>query len=225
MTALLLSWLPYLCIAAIPGLFNILVAFGELAKECRFLPFFEPARSTGVWLWAVIQFSFPAVLFWFTASLFTRPDIDAALFVQALGFGFGFVAILNARTDIASVSLNIKGIYAFFVGLAYQQIAANQTRQAAIFWTEVGQELSSYLQAIPQGLKYLENYFESDISLPIDQKARYRERLDIARNQSTDDKKVEAVVGLMKDIRRKDLSFTLKQFGFPDGFIKRYFKR
>jgi len=44
------------------------------------LPFFEPYKIPGVWLWAAIELVIPAASFWWMSSLSAKPAIDLNLF-------------------------------------------------------------------------------------------------------------------------------------------------
>lgn len=218
----LVEWLPWIAIAAIPGCFNTIAAFRELAEECRLLPFFEPLKLPGVWLWAMVQFLLPGALFWLTATLANRPPIDLQLIVWAIGFGVGFVTILNARTEIGSHTYHIKSIYALFVGLAYDMIADSQTRRAAVFWTDV-EEVLSRCADLTSGLDFLENYFASDITLSPQMRENHQARLDQARNQLSGVEQIKLVKSLIKEVRRRDLPYVLNRFQCGGPLLERYF--
>jgi hypothetical protein len=216
------DWLPWIAISLIPGFFNLAVALRELAERCKFLPFFEPFKNLGVWLWAVVQFSFPIALFWITAYLPARPSIDVKLVSWAIAFGLGFVALLNARTEIGSRTYHLKSLYAFFVGIAYDLIADSQTRRAADFWTDVEDSLTLCIE-LNEGLDFLENYFASDVSLTPQETEGYRERVEQARISTTDAQQVKAIKTLIKEVRRRDLPYVLLRFECSTDLINKYF--
>ncbi len=222
----ILDWLPYIGTAAIPGLFNIFVAFEELNKQCQFLPFFEPRKSSGFWLWAVIQFLLPSVLFWFTASLSSQAAINPRLLAEAIGFGLGFLALLNARTEIGDFPpVDIKAIYALCVRFAFWQISSSQTRRAADFWTDFERELNQESDKINKGLNYLKNYFTFDLSLTQQEEQAYKEELDRARTNTQPEEQAKAIRSLMAGVRRQDLPKVLPRFNCSDDFLKKYFPK
>lgn len=219
-----LDWLPWIAIAVIPGIFNLIVAIRELTERCKFLPFFEPYRNPGVWLWALVQFSFPIALFWITAYLPERPEIDLKLVSWAIAFGLGFVALLNARTEIGSRTYHLKSLYSFFVGIAYDMIADSQTRRAADFWTDL-EDTFTECPDLNEGLDFLENYFASDVSLSVQEAEAYRERLEQARIAVMGVDQAKVTKTLVKEVRRRDLPYVLMRFACSAPVLERYFPR
>jgi hypothetical protein len=137
------GWWPWLLVATVPGILNILVAMDELFKECRRLPFFQPYLSPGFWLWVFLQFSIPAGLFWLLFSLSAQPTINWELLGKALAFGSGFVVLLNSRTDIAALpTVDIKKLYNLLIKFARDQIADRQTGKTTAFWSDIEQALN-----------------------------------------------------------------------------------
>jgi hypothetical protein len=218
------DWLPWIVVAVIPGVFNLAVALRELAERCKFLPFFEPYKNPGVWLWAIVQFTFPIALFWVTTFLPTRPNIDLKLVSWAVAFGLGFVTLLNARTEIGSRTYHLKSLYAFVVSIAYDMIAESQTRQAADFWTDVEDALTD-CPDLNEGLDFLENYFASDVSLTAQEAESYRERLEQARTKAIGIEQAKATKTLIKEVRRRDLPYVLIRFNCTTAVLNKYFSR
>jgi hypothetical protein len=217
-----LEWLPWIAVALIPGVFNLVVALRELEERCKFLPFFEPYKHPGVWLWAIVQFTFPVALFWVTVFLPTRPPITLKLVSWAIAFGLGFVTLLNARTEIGAHTYHFKSLYAYFIGIAYDMIADSQTRRAAEFWTDVEDALT-LSPALSEGLDFLENYFASDVSLSPEETESYRQRLIVARVQTTGAEQARVVKTLIKEVRRQDLPYVLQRFEGAIAPLNQYF--
>lgn len=217
------DWLPWILVAAIPGVINVVVAFKQLADDCKFLPFFEPLSTWGVWVWAVGQFLFPCALFWVTTSLSTRAAIEPALIAQAVGFGLGFITLMNARTDTGFFTLDLKIIYARLVSVAYALIASKETGRTAAFWTDVERHLND-TSNLTDGLDFLENYFRTDVSLTPEQKEVRQQKLTAVRQQISRTDQAEALLALM-DVRRADLPMMLQRFGFSPEFLQKYFPR
>lgn len=222
LTHWVIHWLPWVAVALIPGVFNLVVAVGELEERCKFLPFFEPYRHPGVWLWAFVQFTFPVALFWVTVFLPTPPPIDLKLVSWAIAFGLSFVTLLNARTEIGARTYHFKSLYAYFVGIAYDTIADSQTRRAADFWTDVEDALT-VCSDLGEGLDFVENYFASDVSLTIEETDSYRDRLIQARQQKPGAEQAKATKTLIKEVRRQDLPYVLKRFDCTADLLDRYF--
>ncbi len=220
----LLDWLPYIGIAVIPGIVNLIAAWQKLTKKCQFLPFFKPQKSLGFWVWAAVQLIFPVLLFWLVSPIKTQPNIELKLIFEALGLGIGFVAFLNASTEVGTLSLDIKPVYDFFIGIAYELIANNETRRTASFWDDVGRELNSKTADLKIGLKYLEDYFLCDVSLSSSVKQEKQDQLKQVQNKRPKEEKVKAVKSLiMMNVRRKDLSDVLKKFQCSSELLNRYF--
>ncbi len=220
-----MNWLPWLLVVSIPGVINVIVAFKQLADDCKFLPFFEPLKTWGVWLWAVAQFFFPCVLFWMTTGMVAppanAPEIDAAQVSKALGFGMGFITLMNARTDTGFFTLDIKIIYARLIRVAYALIAAKETGRTASFWTDVERALNKTLD-LTDGIDFLENYFRSDVSLTPEQRADRQRKLDAVRSKKSRADQAEALLALM-DVRRADLPNMLRRFGCDGDLLNKYF--
>ncbi len=216
------DWLPWLYIAAIPGITNIIVAFRELDRKCQLLPFFEPYKIPGVWLWAAIELVIPAASFWWMSSLSAKPAIDLNLLSKAATFGIGFAALLNSSTDPGSQSYQIKSIYTLLVRYAYDAIRASQIRRAAEFWLDVENALHQ-TTALIQGLRFLEIYLELDASIALEPSKTYADEL--AQAESTPDKYEQAkqIKSLLQKVKRRDLPNILIKFQFGDEFLSRYF--
>ncbi|MBD2102232.1 hypothetical protein [Leptolyngbya sp. FACHB-261] len=220
----LLSWLPWIGVALLPGVFNTLVAYRELSEKCKILAFFEPQKSFGFWLWLVAELLMPCLPFWFAFSLSSKPTIDIYLIIEAVLFGFGFVALLNSRTKVGSLRTDIKPFYDYIVNIAYDLIAASQTRKAAEFWTDVEDELNASSD-LNDGLDFLENYFViSDVSLTRERKESYQQQLDMIDNISSRTEQVKMIIAtVLKDVRRRDLPEVLRRMGCRRSFLQKYY--
>ena len=95
-------------LTSLPGIVNIIAAWQELNQQCRFLPFFKPHKSLGFWIWLLLQFTAPILLFWWIGPLNSKPTIDVKLIFEAVGLGIGFVAVLNASTEVGTLSFKLK---------------------------------------------------------------------------------------------------------------------
>lgn len=216
-----IDWLPLVAIAAIPGILNTLVASVDLDEKCRELPFFEPYKIPGVWLWVAIQGLLPTLLFWGAFNLPARPPIDQKLLLQAIASGVGFVTLLNAEVKIGAERFDIKAyLYEPLVKIAFWLIERNQRGRAANFWTEVKDELNQ-IGNLSTGLDYLEEYFTIQVE-PRSYK-NYDERLIEAASITDRREQVRAIMSLLKEVDRRDLIFTLHRFGCSDRLFSRYF--
>jgi hypothetical protein len=134
----LLKWLPWIGVSLLPGLINLGVAYKQLAEDCKFLPFFEPLKTPGVWFWAIVQIVLPCWFFWMMFSLKLKPEINLDLIGKAIGFGLGFIAIMNAKIDTGLFTpVDIKTLYASFVRLGYSLIATKENVRTSLFWLDV----------------------------------------------------------------------------------------
>ena len=108
-----IAWLPQLLVTSVPGAINVWLSGGELQKEFqRKLPIFRPLQSP-VWLCLqLVQFLVPAALFWWVVpAVFRIPppsltwQLDFVLWSNAIAFGWGFVALINAPISILSAGM------------------------------------------------------------------------------------------------------------------------
>ena len=222
----LIEWLPYIGIAILPGIVNIIAAWQELNKQCRFLPFFKPHRSLGFWIWLLLQFTAPILLFLGVNPLKSKPPIDLKLVFEALGLGVGFVVVLNATTEVGSLSFKLKPVYNFFVDIAYNLIANKQTGRTAAFWNDLEKELNQPNTNLIAGLNYLENYFNSDPALQRKQQELQEKlnKLDQARRKTPKQEQVKEIKSLiMMNVRRNDLTEVLNNFNCRQELLNRYF--
>lgn len=221
----LATWWPWLAIAAISGGVNIFVTIDELFKECRRLPFFQPHRSTGFWLWVAFQFTIPAALAWFLLDLTPQPPITLALAGRALGFGLGFVVVLNSRTDIAALlTVDIKKFYTLLVQYAKIQIADQHTGKTTAFWVAVKDELKQQLDQFPNGFEYLKDYLDHDVALTPDEKEQYQKDIELVEGKASEEQ-VKAAWSLLEKVRRRDLPAALRRFGCSETLVQQYFPK
>lgn len=219
-----LDWLPWIALATIPGLVNTVVAFGELNERCKELPFFEPYKIPGVWLWTAIEFLLPVGIFLIRASLLAKPAIDSWLIFDAvLVYGVGFTALLNAKIKLGSGFYDIKSLYDALVGVAYGMIENNQKRRAAAFWTDIEAALNN-LTDLSAGLTYLTNYFAIEVKNPQPEK-NYERRLADAATLTPRTEQTKAIRSLLMDVNRRDLIDVLQRFGCPNNLLQTYFPR
>ncbi|MGK7899346.1 MAG: hypothetical protein AB4372_38465 [Xenococcus sp. (in: cyanobacteria)] len=226
MQKLLTEWGHYIIVAIIPGIVNIIFAGQELNQKCRFLPFFKPHKSLGFWIWLLLQFIAPILLFWWFASINSKPTIDLILISKAIGLGVGFVAIFNATVEVGNLSLEIKSFYNSLVDIAYRSIADKQTRRTAEFWDDVEQELSKSNINLFSGLNYLEYYFSCDSFLHQNpQKLQEKiDKLNQIGNITQQAEQVKEITNLlMFNVRRNDLPKVLAKFSCSQQLIDTYF--
>jgi hypothetical protein len=219
-------WGPWLFLAVIPGAVNLVVASRQLGERCKYLPFFRPTRLAGFWIWALTQFLAPSVLYWLSMGLQARPDFTWASVGKAFGFGLGFIALMNARTQLDRYQVNIQPIYAFFVQIAYSLIAGAETSRTAQYRTALEAELTAS-KLLPAGIAHLINYFESDIALSPEEQTRRVKQLEALSNKLTTPPKlpqIKALIALI-EVRRKDLREMLLRFDCQSAFLDQYFPR
>ncbi|MEM9451381.1 MAG: hypothetical protein AAGA75_22995 [Cyanobacteria bacterium P01_E01_bin.6] len=219
---IILEWLPWMAIAAIPGLVNIAAAFEELNERCKLLPFFDPIATPGVWVWGIIQFFFPGILFWGAASLGMRPEITLRLLGEAAIFGIGFIAVLNANIRIGANIIPIKSTYTFFVNIAYRIIAYNQDDRVYEFWLDVQDALETSAD-LSRGLDFLQEYFEIEIEITQRPNGNFQDDLNQIRALSDRSEQARRIKTLLKNVSRKRLRGILRQFQLDQSLLKQYF--
>jgi len=216
------EWFNWAIIALISGVINLIVAFKQLGEECKFLVFFEPHKTFGVWLWSLAQLLLPSYIFWLTASLSSKPTITSTLVFQSLAFGVGFVALVNAKTETGFLNLDIKTVYSQLVRIAFGLIASKETARTTAFRTDLEKHMNT-IEDLSEGIEFLTNYFTLDVSLSSEQKEQRRSKLSEikAREKSEQVKLISALM----DVRRTDLPQVLHRFGCASEFIIIYFPR
>lgn len=211
--SMVVEWLPWVAIALLPGFFNVFVAYKQLDDRCRGLPFFEPWRSEGFWLWFLLQLATPGVAFWFIANLVAQPEPSFILAMWAIAFGLTFVSIFNAYIETGVFNFDIKSIYSVLVGLAFNLIAKRQTRKSADFWATFHRELQTPDTTLEYGLEFLENYVSIDVSLNTENRDIHLKRLAETRAKPLAEQ-VDDVPDLLRLIlRRQDIPYALEEFG------------
>ena len=218
------SWLLLIAIASIPGLFNLLVAYKHLDKDCQFYPFFQPYRSLGFWIWIAINLALPAAVFWFLYSLSSQPPISPDLVTKAITVGLVFTALVNTYVDTGFFGVDLKSFYASLTGIAYGRIAASQNRKSTDFWNDFKKELTQGNQDLSDIFGYLEDYVTGDISLQPEEKQKYQTQLQQARSLTPREEQVKALKSLML-IRRRDLPVVLQRFGCSSSLLSQFSKR
>ncbi len=221
MIQLLSDWWPWLILALLTSSLSTAVAYKKLDRDCQHLPFFEPLKVGGVWLWLLLQVALPAVGF-FVTFLSTKPEINSDLIAKAITFAFGFTALVNAQIDVGFFSLPFDKLYEFFSQIAYRQIAAHHTQRTAAFWYDLRQDLAQRPQDIPAGLSYLQDYFNSDIALLPQEKQDYLSQITKAA-ALPDPERPEACIALLKLVRRRDLKKVLQRFACSKELIQKLF--
>lgn len=218
------DWFVRAAIAIIPGIINVFVASEELVERCRILPFFEPFRNPGVWLWFGIQFLFPSILYAAMFSPFSAA-INMRLVLEAVGFGVGFTTLLNASIPIGSRTYSIKPIYDLFVQRAYNLIRdSGQGDRALEFWSAAEDALIDSAD-LSDGFQYLENYFARETSFSLRPVENFEEKLIRARTESNKTEQAKLVKSLIQKVRREKLYDVLLSFNCSQFFLKQYFPR
>lgn len=211
--------------ALVAGVFNLPAAFEKLKDTIKGLVFFKPLQSPGFWVWILAQLLFPSAIFllWVTDAFTVRPAIDVQLFARAIGAGFSFVAFLNARTETAFLTIDIKSLYDRLVVLGFRLIAAQETRRTARFLREFERELSRPEANLDEGLKDMRAYFSADISLLPETEQTYLDIIDKALMAMPVEGKIQVIQSLIPSVRANDLLYTLQQFNCSADFLHRYF--
>lgn len=170
------DWLPQFAIAALPGIINVWLSSVEQRRALQKYPLFQPWKSPRLWWLRAIQFLLPVALFWWVApAIFQIPapclpdppipetcqirPVDVSLVGNAIAFGWGFVALLNAPIDILSAGmLPISSVYNFFVEQVCEKIYKDQNNKMIDLWQQVENELAK-IESLPvQGINLLSEY-------------------------------------------------------------------
>ena len=213
MGLLLSNWGPYCGIAALAGLVNAINAWAQLAYDCRYYVFFRPHRLLGVYVWALVQLAFPAVLVWYLYGFSNRPTLGPKLVVYSLLVGAGFVALLNTKTQIAGREINLRVVYDSMLALAYGLIARAETGRNALFRQQLATQLQGAMSSdLENGFDYLRRYVEVDVSLGPDQKQDLLREIEDARSLPLQSEQAAKALSLLQ-VRRRDLPIALEQFG------------
>lgn len=156
----------YILISCIPGIINVANAYTQLYEDCKVLPFFNPLKSLGFWAWALAQFSFPAVIFWFS-FIDVDTAIDFELIRNAIVFGTGFIAVLNGKTEIISLNIDVGSYYRSFVQFAHRRIIKEEKLRTANFWQDLKKELTEKSEKgkidIEDLYKFIQEYKQIDL--------------------------------------------------------------
>jgi hypothetical protein len=210
-----------------PGVVNAINSYYKLDRDCSRLPFFNPWKASGFWLWLTLQVSLPSLIFYWK---FSSSDISAEAWFRAVGFGLGFIALLNSTTQFGSLNINIKFLYDLFVRFAYSIIDNHERSRSASFWSELEHELEGCNDTgINAGLGYLREYILADITPEVHTPTAIKKRNQKSSVQDSI-KEVEAIqskylaqhysdkassiVGLIKqNVKRRDLLAMLQKFG------------
>ncbi|HUO08123.1 MAG TPA: hypothetical protein VM008_07485 [Phycisphaerae bacterium] len=209
-----MAWIPYVALAALAGIVNIANAWKQLAYDCRFLVFFRAHRVFAVYLWSAAQLVIPAALAWIVLGYSNRPPVNYAVLLKAIGFGVGFVALMNASTEVAGFNIDIlRKIYHGLIYAARQMIAARETARTAQFWQNLEVELRKVAPAsLTIGFDFLHKYVENDISLSPEVRAATLDAIDKVMAipaQPAQGAQIKSVL----TVRRKDLPLVLQKFG------------
>jgi hypothetical protein len=218
-----LEWLPWVPPLFISGIFNLLVAYQKLYRDCR-SPLFNPWSSFGVWWWVVVQLALPSLIFFFYAKISTKPTVDFLLYWTAVLVGSFFTLFVNANADFGFISFSIDKVYAFLNELAYKSIASGQTARLASFKQDLKQELMQNPSTLDDGLNWIQDYFSEDIALKSNliEQNELLEEVKQALAENKPDEKVAEVIALVMKIRRKDCKQLLSRFGSEET-LKKYF--
>lgn len=232
-----IDWLPWVAIALLPGGCNAIVAYQELIYQCRFIPFFTPHKSLGVWLWGIIQVLIPAIAFWLIFKLVAKPSINLQLFGKAILFGVAFSILCNTEITLNGQKYAIKSGYSFLVQIAFNLIrSSSQAKRATFFWDELEASLKKELENnrlyLPSGLRALENYFMLENTLSVETRGirdkrleKIRERIDKINQEADLRQKAKGIKRLLQEAEHKELIPLLQAFHCEEALLKKYFPK
>jgi hypothetical protein len=217
------QWWPWIPPILLSGIFNLLVAYQKLYRDCR-SPFFNPWLSFGFWFWVMVQLGLPALVFCFYGKISSKPTVDFSLYWTAILVGFFFTVFVNADADLGFTNFPVDKIYSFLTGLAYGKIASEQTGKLANFRADLREELLQNSTYLNEGLSYLKDYFQSDFAVnnPKEQ-SELIAQVARALAQSTDLEKANEAISLILRVRRKDCPQVCRRFSCSQKFLQDYF--
>lgn len=238
-----IAWLPQLLVTSVPGVINVWLSGGEQRKEFQQkLPIFRPSKSPAWWFLQLVQFLVPAALFWWAAPAafripppaVTRP-LDFVMWANAIAFGWGFVALINAPISILSAGMLEPGtIYARLVRNLYETIDNREKPKMRRFRRELIVELEKTPHFSNKGFDDLAECLGvsfdllSNQSLPLDSRTESIVRkVNAIKAQPTQAQKATEIVKLLRTeevLTVHDWPELIRAFGGRDVFIQRYFK-
>jgi hypothetical protein len=214
-----MTWLPYLGLAGLAGLVNLANAAKQLADDARYYVFFRPLRVPAVYLWALVQLAFPASIVWVVLKFGDRPVIGGALLTETIGFGLGFVVVMNGTTQVAGFNIDLpRRIYQSVVSVAISWIASGETGRTTTIWTAFQNEIAAAAVNLAPGFQYLRTYLGLDISLSGEKRAANLDAINTVAAIANRAEQVPQVRAVMF-VRRRDLPDALRAFGCSQGLI------
>ncbi len=238
-----IAWLPQLLVTSVPGVINVWLSGGELQKEFqRKLPIFRPLQSPVWWFLQLVQFLVPAALFWWVVpSIFRIPPpsptrhLDFVLWMNAIAFGWGFTALINAPSSILSAGMLEPGtIYDKLVGNLYEVIDNHEKPKMRRFRRELTMELEKTPGFSNRGFDDLAECLGVSFDLlssqdsPIDIRTETIVRkINAIKGQPTQAAKAAEIVKLLRTeevLTVQDWPELIRAFGGREAFIRHYFK-
>lgn len=247
------EWISQLAIAGLPGVINVWLSNAEQTRRFQEFPIFQAWKSLRLWWVRAIQFLLPAVLFlWVAPLVFQIPSLcvsEAAngcqlrpvtveLVGNAIAFGWGLVALLNAPISILSAGmLDVGPVYNVFVDQVYEKIYSDQKLRMISFWEELETEIAQTPNFSEQGFKTLSECLGVPSFLLGDPDAESNDLINkierIRDPQLSQSAKAKAIVKLL---RTEDVVYPqswqklVKAFGcrennVPTLFPKAYFRK
>lgn len=237
------AWLPQLVVASIPGVVNLWLSGIEETKAFRQkLPIFRPLSSPYWWLLQFVLFLVPSALFWWLAPAFfcipqPSPErkLDFTLWANAIAFGWGFVALINAPISILSAGMLEPGtLYTRIVRTLYEAIDSQEKPKMRRFRRELVAELAQTPHFSDRGFDDLAECLGisydllSSSPLPADSRTETLVRkINQIKSQPTQAQKAEEIVKLLRTeevLTLHDWPELIRAFGGSESFIQRYFK-
>ncbi|NJN88584.1 MAG: hypothetical protein HC881_22740 [Leptolyngbyaceae cyanobacterium SL_7_1] len=149
------------------------------------------------------------------------------MIAEALAFGIGFTAILNATVSIGSRSYSVKPIYDRFVQIAYNLIRdSHQGDRALKFWGELEDSLLRCSDDdLIEGLGYLEDYFAVEASFSLKPDDEINAILTKIRTESQRTIRAKLIKSLIQQVRRRKLFIILQQFPCNEELLRKNFSK
>lgn len=230
----MISWLPWIAVALIPGVIHFPFTLRRLYKDCEFLPSPKLLRllvlTPVFYVYSGFQLLLPGLLIWTTGSFSSKPNINLGLILAAVAVGLFFATITNTGIQIGSFRLDIKSTYGYVNRILFELIALKLISEARTIYINLEEELKKTAKDNPpafnQGLRQLERYIRLDpfLILTPDRNQQIRKHLYNISEEVSIPIRVQTLIQVMDiSVKWVDWSKVLSWFGISDEWLRNNF--